>query len=174
MNVSKLELLSDFLQKIRESQREGLIDWQYNLAQLMGGYEYLMKRFCPFEVNETVCLKETPDFTRAPGWGSCKSWLVKNTRGIVKEATCEPDGFHFMIKFEKSSHLFHFREDELKKASFKEGDFVFMIGPPACAGMPVVRAALTRVMVISIKDELSLVELKDGTRVRILTSELIL
>jgi len=80
-----------------------------------------------------VKLAKTPDITpeTAPGWMSCKHFLVKGAKGTVTEAGCGEGGFHFYVEFDdetfihpvnnkpakpSSKHVFGFREESLTRA----------------------------------------------------------
>lgn len=103
--MSKFENFSKAMEKIAEAQR--LLEKgpsSYYVTEITGAYEYMMERFCPFKVGDTVMLKHAPD-PMPTGWVSSAHFLIAGSKAIVHSTECTPKGFLFYIKFDNESWI---------------------------------------------------------------------
>lgn len=125
--VSKAALLMD---EAHELLRKGPLS--FYLREMSAAYELLMSRYAPFKVGDRVKLAKTPDITpeHAPGWMSCRHFLVQGAIATVSDARCGEGGFRFDVMFDgetwldregverpiSEKHTFTFREASLERA----------------------------------------------------------
>jgi hypothetical protein len=134
MDIRNISRAADLMREAQSVLGSGPLD--FYLCELAASYNLLMERFAPFKVGDRVALSRTPNITSetAPGWMSCRHFLVKGATGTVKEANCGQGGFRFGIVFDDDSWIdrngkkqpttspgmFMFAEDALSRFAAKE------------------------------------------------------
>lgn len=81
----------------------GPLSWY--LEQLVGAYEFMMARCCPFQVGDRVLLVRAPSISNTSGWNGAKHFLIPGAAGVVREAMCHADGFSFAVEFDDETWI---------------------------------------------------------------------
>jgi hypothetical protein len=129
MDIANIEKAAKLMEEAQDCLRGG--PFSFYLRELAASYNLLMERFCPYKVGSRVQLAKTPNITEqtAPGWMSCRHFLVKGAKGTVNKAYCGEGGFYFYVEFDDDSwidpHTKVVRPTENKYVfTFKEADLV--------------------------------------------------
>ena len=103
MDIRNISRAAALMREANSILGSGPLD--FYLTEMVSAYNLLMERFAPFKVGDRVVLARTPEIApdNAPGWMSCKHFLVEGAAGTVKNASCGSDGFQFGVEFDNDS-----------------------------------------------------------------------
>lgn len=103
MDINNVKKAADLIERGHRLLDNGPLS--YYLTQLIGSYEYMMERFCPFRVGDRVILVNRPDLHKNPGWMHYQHFLTVGAKATVRQASCTDKGFIFHLEFDEESWI---------------------------------------------------------------------
>jgi hypothetical protein len=89
----------------------------YYLENAAGSVEYLLGRFSPFKIGDTVELIETPEITEKIAWGwlGAKHYLKAGATGRVLSVDCDRKGLFFGVEIYNQTYIYDGKESPVTK-----------------------------------------------------------
>ncbi|RUR74888.1 hypothetical protein PCC6912_50660 [Chlorogloeopsis fritschii PCC 6912] len=97
--------LKEVYQKVADLEKSLPNNLGYILNSVLGSYENLFNRFCPFKVGERVVLTKTPEIDKESGWYRGKHFLVEGAIATIKNRDYYQNKFVFYLEFENESWI---------------------------------------------------------------------
>jgi hypothetical protein len=130
MDYDVFENFKQGLEMLKDAQK--LMDKgpvTFYMEKLVGAYEYMIERFCPFKKGDRIELAVTPKITSDSGWYGCRHFLIEGAKGTIYSTECGKNGFSFLVQFDDESyidckgvitpiedkHVFYVSEESLRK-----------------------------------------------------------
>ena len=102
----------------------------FYMDRATGSVEYLLTRFCPFKIGDSVVLTTTPEINEHTRWGwlCAKHFLREGASGVIAAVDCDREGLIFDVLMDNQTwlqdgvekpvdqpRLYRFREEFLSK-----------------------------------------------------------